>query len=110
MGRGGNVLLVAGVAPKDAGAQWLNPMIALLEAGETVFGPIWGDKSPNGAVAVSRNDELDYIFYDMEHAPLDITQMRTFMQFMVDPGRILRRASRGGSERCWCAFPPTSAR
>lgn len=88
-------LLVAGAAPRDAGAQRLNPMTALLEAGETVFGPIWGDKSPDGGVAVSRNNELDYIFYDMEHAPLDITQMRTFMQFMVDPGRILRRGQPG---------------
>ena len=33
-------LLVAGAAPRDAGAQRLNPMTALLEAGETVFGPI----------------------------------------------------------------------
>ena len=91
----GLMLMVAGAAPRDVGAQRLNPMIALLEAGETVFGPIWGDKSPNGAVAVSRNNELDYIFYDMEHAPFDIPEMRTFMQFLLDPGRILRRGQPG---------------
>ena len=89
------MLMVVGTASRDAGAQRLNPMIALLEAGETVFGPIWSDKSPNGAVAVSRNNELDYIFYDMEHAPFDVPEMRTFMQFLLDPGRIRRRDQTG---------------
>ena len=87
------ILLVCGTASGQI--QRLNPMIDLLEQGETVFGPIWGDKSPDGAVAVSRNDELDYIFYDMEHGPFDVTHLRTFMQFMLDPGRIQRRDQPG---------------
>ena len=89
------VLLALITFPASAQSPRLNPMIELLEQGEFVFGPIWGDKSPGGAVSVSRNDELDYIFYDMEHSPFDITELRTFMQFMVDPGRILRRGKPG---------------
>ena len=101
------LLLVSSAAV--AQTQRLNPMIELLEQGETVFGPIWGDKSPGGAVAVSRNDEFDYIFYDMEHNPLDVPELRTFMQFMLDPGR-LQRQGRPGWERTILVRIPANGR
>lgn len=73
----------------------LNPVIERLEQGEVVFGPIWGDKSPDGAIAVSRDDALDYVFYDMEHGTFDIAELRIFMQFMLDPARLQRREQPG---------------
>ena len=39
-------------------------------------------------VALSANDDIDFVFFDMEHGPYDVTALRTWMQWLVDPGQI----------------------
>jgi len=72
-----------------------NRMIALLAEGRTVFGLFVDNKSPDGAMAIARNELADFVFYDMEHSPLDFTEYRTYLQFMIDPAAVLRRGHPG---------------
>lgn len=69
----------------------LNKMVALLEEGKTVFGSFVNSGSgPEGAVQAAGNSETDFVFYDMEHSPFDVTQLRIFVQFMLNPAAILK--------------------
>ena len=72
-----------------------NRMIARLAEGRPVFGLFADNKSPEGAMEVARNDRVDFVFYDMEHSPLDFTAYRTYLQFMIDPAVERRRAAPG---------------
>ncbi|MGH9348337.1 MAG: HpcH/HpaI aldolase family protein [Vicinamibacterales bacterium] len=71
----------------------INRMNALLADGKTVFGSFIDNKTPEGAGQVARNDLPDFVIYDTEHSPYDITQIRVFMQFMLDPAGIVRRGT-----------------
>jgi 4-hydroxy-2-oxoheptanedioate aldolase len=72
-----------------------NRMVELLAGGQTVFGAFVDNRSPDGAISIVRNDQLDFLFYDMEHSPLDVTELRTYLQFTVDPAAVLRRGRPG---------------
>ena len=79
--------------PAPAAKPTLNRMNALLAEGRTVFGSFVSNKTPEGAAQLSRNDLPDFIIYDTEHSPYDITEMRVFMQFMLDPAGIITRGA-----------------
>jgi 4-hydroxy-2-oxoheptanedioate aldolase len=68
-------------------------MNALLAEGKAVFGSFIDNKTPEGAAQAARNDLPDFLIYDTEHSPYDITQMRVFMQFLLDPAAIARRGT-----------------
>ena len=86
--------IVAGTQGAAPAAQpALNRMNALLAEGKTVFGSFVGNKTPEGAAQLSRNELPDFVVYDTEHSPYDITEMRVFMQFLLDPAGIVRRGS-----------------
>lgn len=61
----------------------LNPVIARLERGEPAFGcflqggsvpdAVWGAGSP-----------YDFVVYEMEHGPFNVTDLRVSLQFMLD--------------------------
>ena len=86
------------VLPSTADAQptgRLNRLVELLASGETVFGPFASPKGADAAAQMGRNRNVDYIFYDMEHAPFDVNEMRVYMQFLIDPARLIRRGRPG---------------
>jgi 2-keto-3-deoxy-L-rhamnonate aldolase RhmA len=56
-----------------------NPIRALLAAGEAVFGAFSGEKTKENAVKLSGDNQLDFVFYDMETGPFDVDGMRDFM-------------------------------
>ena len=39
-------------------------------------------------VAVAANPDIDFVFFDMEHGPYDVSALRTWMQWLIDPGAI----------------------
>ena len=67
-------------------------LVSLFDEDKAVFGLIanFGDagNAPRDAIAHSRNDDIDFILYDIEHSPFDVTALRTYMQFLLDPGAI----------------------
>src|SRR5688572_19104003 len=75
-----------------------NDLITVLESGQAIFGSFATHLDPDGAAEVAANAELDYVLYPTEHDPYDITQLRLFLQFMLDPAAIVKRA-RPGTDR-----------
>ena len=53
---------------------------------------------------MSRSD-ADYIFFDMEHGPLDMVELRDYMQYLLDPAQILRRGRPGTDKAVWVRIP-----
>lgn len=70
-------------------------MVELLDAGEVVFGASVPYRNVEGAVAMSRSADADFLFYDMEHSTFDMPQLQSFLQFLLDPARILARGRPG---------------
>jgi 2-keto-3-deoxy-L-rhamnonate aldolase RhmA len=57
-----------------------NPILALLASGNAVFGAFSGEKTQETARKLSGDQELDFVFYDMETGPFDVPGMRDFME------------------------------
>ena len=74
--------------PEAAAARYqpkrINKCVELLEAGQPVY-YAEGSGGYEEGKALART-WADYIWYDMEHAPLDVTRLRAFMQGLVDGG------------------------
>jgi len=72
------------------GTHW-SRLVNVAAAGKVIFGSFTPDKSPDSAIAASRNTLPDFWFYDMEHTPFGIETFRTWLQFTLDPAQMLRQ-------------------
>ena len=72
----------------------LNGLASLLDEDKAAFGlnVNFGDvgNAPLDALAHSGNKDIDLVMYDMEHNPFDVAALRTYMQFLLDPGAIAK--------------------
>jgi len=72
----------------------LNRLASLLDEDKAAFGLIVNSGSVGGgpadAVGHANNRDLDLVVYDLEHSPFDVAALRTYMQFLLDPGAIAR--------------------
>jgi 4-hydroxy-2-oxoheptanedioate aldolase len=68
-------------------------VIEAWEQGRAAIGRGVVDFSFDQAVRWSRTD-VDFLFCDMEHRPLDLNQMRLFLQALLDRSQILERGNR----------------
>ena len=95
------------LAPARPAAQAgrLLDVVELLANGEVVFGSFANVESgASGAVEMSRS-QADYIFFDMEHGPLDMVELRDYMQYLLDPAQVLRRGRPGTDKAVWVRIP-----
>ena len=54
-------------SPADAqGPSKENPILALLGPGKAVFGAFSGERTEENAAKLSGDNQLDFVFYDME--------------------------------------------
>ncbi|MCW8196351.1 aldolase [Proteobacteria bacterium 005FR1] len=67
----------------------LNKTIQTLSEGKPVFGVFSGDFSLANARALATSD-LDYIFIDMEHTPMDMPTLQTFLLGMTNKEAVAR--------------------
>ncbi len=67
---------------------YLNSLVGLLDDDKVAFGLTVDARAD--PVALSANSDIDFVFYDMEHGPFDVTALRTWMQWLLDPGAIAR--------------------
>ena len=84
-------------AQQSGRAVHLNRLASLLDENKAVFGINVnfggiGDAVPD-AITHAANDQIDVVMYDMEHSPLDVRGLRTYMQFLLDPGAIAQAGS-----------------
>lgn len=63
-----------------------NALLALLQAGEPVFGVFSGDQTSEQGAAIVRDTDADFILYSMESEPFDVAQMEAYLGGMQDAG------------------------
>ncbi len=85
------ILAMAAPAPVVHGQQ--NPeampqagLVRLLDEDQVAFGVTVDARAD--PVALSANDDIDFVFFDMEHGPYDVSALRTWMQWLVNPAAI----------------------
>ena len=84
------VLLSAPAAEEPA--EHLSSVVGRLAAGERVFGVSTYDLSFENARSLARAD-IDYVYVDMEHGPMDFTALHAFLLGMTDKQAIAESGS-----------------
>ena len=84
----------------------LNPVVAKLAAGQTVYGLInSGDLSIVNARETARAP-VDFVYADMEHNPLDFAGLATFLLGLTDKAAILSKGNLQPNVALFARFPP----
>jgi len=83
----------------------LNPVVAKLAAGKTVYGLITGDMSLANARETARAP-VDFVYADMEHNPLDFPGLAIFLSGLTDKAAILTKKSVQPNVALMARFPP----
>lgn len=97
-------LLIPVVAQEPAGH--LNPVIEKLAAGKTVYGLInTGDLSLAHARDTARAP-VDFVYADMEHNPLNLDGLHTFLVGMSDKALVLKKGNLQPNVALFARFPP----
>jgi 4-hydroxy-2-oxoheptanedioate aldolase len=78
--------------PVNAADVRLNRMIELWESGKPAFGTFVRFRDADGALYYAASD-LDFVIFDTEHGPADYTQLRVFLQFMLDKAQLLKKGN-----------------
>ena len=76
----------------QAPADRLSSVVDKLARGERVFGVSTYDLSLENARSLARAD-IDYVYVDMEHGPMDFTALHTFLLGMIDKQAIAESGS-----------------
>lgn len=99
------LLLVTGSLSAQQQRLHLNPVIAKLVEGKTVYGLNTGDLSLAYAREVARAP-VDFVYADLEHNPLDFPALHLFMLGMQDKGAVLRKGNLQPNVALFARFPP----
>src|SRR5262245_35004918 len=83
----------------------INPVIAKLAEGKTVYGLNTGDLSLAYAREVARAP-VDFIYADMEHNPLDFPALHLFLMGMTDKAMVLKKGNLQPNVALFARFPP----
>jgi 4-hydroxy-2-oxoheptanedioate aldolase len=83
----------------------LNPVVAKLAAGKTVYGLITGDMSLGNARDTARAP-VDFVYADMEHNPLDFPGLAIFLAGLTDKAAILAKKTVQPNVALMARFPP----
>jgi 4-hydroxy-2-oxoheptanedioate aldolase len=83
----------------------LNPVIAKLAAGKTVYGLITSDLSLTNARETARAP-VDFVYADLEHNPLDFPALNMFLIGMTDRAAILKKGNLQPDVALFARFPP----
>jgi len=70
----------------------LSPLIAKLAADDLAFGVSTYDLSLENARSLARSD-LDYVYVDMEHGPMDFVALQTFLLGLTDRAAVAEQGS-----------------
>jgi 4-hydroxy-2-oxoheptanedioate aldolase len=83
----------------------LNPVIEKLAAGKPFVGVQTGDLSLENARALARAD-IDYVYLEMEHGPMDFEGLHRFTVGMIDKAAILKKGSAQPNVAIFARFAP----
>jgi 4-hydroxy-2-oxoheptanedioate aldolase len=108
-GCGTVVLLAAAGTPSAQIAEQplhLNPVIAKLAEGRTVYGLQAGIEMSIGSARAAARAPADYIYADMEHNPLDLPALYQFHLAMADRAMVLKKGNLQPNVALMARFPP----
>jgi len=100
-----SVLLTPGRPSAQQQLLHLNPVIAKLVQGKTVYGLNTGDLSLAYAREVARAP-VDFVYADLEHNPLDFPALHMFLLGMSDRGLVLKKGNLQPNVALFARFPP----
>jgi 4-hydroxy-2-oxoheptanedioate aldolase len=103
------VLLAAAGTPSAQIAEQplhLNPVIAKLAEGRTVYGLQAGIEMSIGSARAAARAPADYIYADMEHNPLDLPALYQFHLAMADRAMVLKKGNLQPNVALMARFPP----
>jgi 4-hydroxy-2-oxoheptanedioate aldolase len=83
----------------------LNPIIAKLSEGQTVYGLSTGDLSLVNARETARAP-VDFVYVDMEHNPLDLPALHLFLMGMSDKAMVVKKGNLQPDVALLARFPP----
>jgi 4-hydroxy-2-oxoheptanedioate aldolase len=95
-----SVIVSAQQAPKH-----LNPVIEKLAAGKAFIGFQTGDLSLENARTIARAD-IDYVYLEMEHGPMDFEGLHRFTVGMIDKAAILKKGNAQPNVAVFARFAP----
>lgn len=98
-------LLFASAASAQTAPRHLNPVIEKLAAGKPFFGLQTGDLSLENARALARAD-IDYVYLEMEHGPMDFEGIHRFTVGMIDKAAILKKGNAQPNVAVFARFAP----
>ncbi len=105
----GAVLAAVVVLPRTPQAQQarvhLNPVVAKLIEGKTVYGLNTGDLSLANARDIARAP-VDFVYADQEHNPLDFPSLHMFLLGMTDKFTIMKKGNLQPNVALFARFPP----
>ena len=83
----------------------LNPVIAKLIEGKTIYGLNTGDLSLAYAKEVARAP-VDFVYADLEHNPLDFPALQIFLMGMTDKAAVIQKGNLQPNVALFARFPP----
>jgi len=83
----------------------LNPVVAKLAEGKTVYGIQTADLSLAHARETARAP-VDFVYVDMEHNPLDFPALHLYLMGMSDRGMVLKKGNLQPNVALFARFPP----
>src|SRR5215470_11449676 len=101
----GMIALLTGTLSAQEAVKHLNPVIEKLAAGKPFIGFQTGDLSLQNARTVARAD-IDYVYVDMEHGPMDFAGLHQFTIGMIDKAGILKKGNAQANVAIFARFPP----
>src|SRR6266478_8850847 len=100
----GLVALTGPLSAQEA-VKHLNPVIEKLAAGKPFIGFQTGDLSLEMARTMARSD-IDYVYLEMEHGPMDFQGLHHFAVGMIDKETILKKGNAQPNVALFARFPP----
>src|SRR5437762_12935656 len=99
------LLIAPAMLPAQQQKLHINPVIAKLAEGKTVYGLNTGDLSRVYAREVARAP-VDFVYADMEHNPLDFPTLHLFLMGMTDKAMVLKKGNLQPNVALFARFPP----
>ena len=98
-------LILTGTLSAQQTVKHLNPVIEKLAAGKPFIGFQTGDLSLENARTLARAD-IDYVYLEMEHGPMDFEGMHRFTVGMIDKAAILKKGNAQPNVAIFARFAP----
>ena len=95
----------AGTPSAQEAVKHLNPVVEKLAAGKPFIGFQTGDLSLQNARNLARA-EIDYVYLEMEHGPMDFAGLHQFTVGMIDKAAILKKGNAQPNVAIFARFAP----